>query len=126
VAPGWLRRRLSPESRRGLPGLPGPRLLGGEAGLHVLDYEDAGEAGRAVARVTVTPTPLMLPRSSADQQAAPFAALEKAPVPSVVVRRYRLDSSPLVRDLTRGWRTGRVDLVFGGNFDVIGDVSSTG
>ncbi|MGI9523308.1 MAG: hypothetical protein ACR2PG_16870 [Hyphomicrobiaceae bacterium] len=32
---------------------------------------------------------------------------------------YREAPSPLVRDLARGWRTGRVDLVLGGDFDLI-------
>jgi hypothetical protein len=39
---------------------------------------------------------------------------------AVVVRRYRRAPSPLVRDSVRGWRTGRIDLVLDGNFDVVG------
>jgi ATP-dependent Clp protease ATP-binding subunit ClpC len=37
----------------------------------------------------------------------------------VVVRRYREQPSPLVKDLVRGWRTGRLERVLGGEFDVI-------
>ena len=37
-----------------------------------------------------------------------------------VVRRYRREPSPLVRD-SRGWRTGRIDDVLGGAFDLLGD-----
>jgi hypothetical protein len=107
-----------------ISGFGASRLLAGEAGLHVMDYEDAGAPHRAVARVTVSPTPATLPRSSAEQHAALCAALETTAVSSFVVRRYRLDASPLVRDSRHGWRTGRVDLVFGGNFDVMGEVSS--
>jgi len=36
------------------------------------------------------------------------------------VRRYREDPSAMVRDAVRGWRTGRLDLVLGGDFDLIG------
>ena len=36
-----------------------------------------------------------------------------------IVRRYRKDPSPLVRDSVRGWRTGRLDLVLAGDFDLI-------
>ena len=36
-----------------------------------------------------------------------------------VVRRYRENPSPLVRDVRRGWRTGRLDLVLAGDFDLI-------
>jgi ATP-dependent Clp protease ATP-binding subunit ClpC len=35
------------------------------------------------------------------------------------VRRYRRDPSPLVRDAVRGWRTGRLDSVLAGDFDLI-------
>jgi ATP-dependent Clp protease ATP-binding subunit ClpC len=36
-----------------------------------------------------------------------------------ICRRYRAEPSPLVRDSVRGWRTGRLDRVLGGEFDVI-------
>jgi ATP-dependent Clp protease ATP-binding subunit ClpC len=36
-----------------------------------------------------------------------------------VVRRYREEPSPLVRDSARGWRTGRLELVLDGDFDLI-------
>ena len=39
-----------------------------------------------------------------------------------VVRRYRLDSAPLIRDVTRGWRTGRAELVMDGQFDLLAHV----
>jgi ATP-dependent Clp protease ATP-binding subunit ClpC len=35
------------------------------------------------------------------------------------VRRYREWPSPLVRDGVRGWRTGRLDHVLGGDFDLM-------
>ena len=35
----------------------------------------------------------------------------------VIVRRYREEPSPLVRDAVRRWRTGRIDRVFAGDFD---------
>jgi ATP-dependent Clp protease ATP-binding subunit ClpC len=38
---------------------------------------------------------------------------------TTVVRRYRYEASPLVRD-ARGWRTGRLDRVLTGDFNVIG------
>jgi len=105
-----------------ISGFGASRLLSGEAGLHVMDYQDPEESGRAVARVVVTPTPPTLQRSAAEQQADLSAAVERAAVASAVVRRYRLDSSPIVRDLRQGWRTGRIDLVFNGHFDVMGEL----
>jgi len=38
---------------------------------------------------------------------------------AVVVRRYREERSALVRDSVRNWRTGRLDVVMRGNFDVV-------
>jgi len=48
--------------------------------------------------------------------------LNKVTEPVGVVRRYRLDGSPLVRDLANGWRTGRHDLVLHGDFDLLADL----
>jgi ATP-dependent Clp protease ATP-binding subunit ClpC len=100
-------------------GLGAARLLQGETGLHVLDYEDSDDAGRTVAKVIVKATPFNLPESRSDRYAVLAAEIERAPQPSTVVRRYRDDTSPLVRDMKQGWRTGRVDLVFDGHFDVL-------
>jgi hypothetical protein len=77
-----------------ISGFGASRLLGGEAGLHVLDYEDSDDSGRAVARVTVKPTPLTLPESPAEQWTLLSGLLGKGPAPAAIVRRYRVDSSP--------------------------------
>ena len=37
-----------------------------------------------------------------------------------VVRRYREKPSPLVRDQDGNWRTGRIERVMGGDFDLFG------
>jgi len=37
-----------------------------------------------------------------------------------IVRRYRDKPSPLVRDTLAGWRTGRLDRVLAGDFDLQG------
>ena len=103
-------------------GLGAARLLQVETGLHVLDYEDTDDAHRTVARVIVVATPLDLPASASERYAVLVEEVEKERRPSLVVRRYRDDPSPLVRDMRRGWRSGRIDLVFDGHFDVIGDV----
>ena len=39
--------------------------------------------------------------------------------PPRIVRRYREAPKPLVRDAARGWRTGNIDQVLDGNFDLI-------
>jgi len=128
----WAARRgmhvsevASPESRVSvfvISGFGAARLLGGEAGLHVLDYEDSDDAGRTVARVLVRPTPFTLPESPSAQWPVLSALLAKGPAPAAIVRRYRVDSSPIIRDLKQGWRTGRTELVFEGHFDLIAEV----
>jgi ATP-dependent Clp protease ATP-binding subunit ClpC len=105
-----------------ISGFGAARLLEAEAGLHVLDYEEDDESGRAVARVTVRTTPMHLPESDAERYAVLTAELDRGPQSSTVIRRYRLDSSPVIRDLRQGWRTGRVELVFDGHFDVMGEL----
>ena len=104
-----------------ISGFGAARLLEGEVGLHILDYEVEEDAGRAVARVLICPTPPAIPDSQSEAYALLSHAINGAPAPTAVVRRYRDDPSPLVRSLKHGWRTGRADLVFNGHFDLIGD-----
>ena len=43
--------------------------------------------------------------------------------PSVIIRRYREGPAPMVRDVASGWRSGRLDAVLGGDFDLMGAVA---
>jgi ATP-dependent Clp protease ATP-binding subunit ClpC len=45
-------------------------------------------------------------------------AIAGAGAPSVIVRRYRPGKAPLVRDSVRGYRTGRLERVLAGDFDL--------
>jgi hypothetical protein len=45
-------------------------------------------------------------------------ALDEADATTVIVRRYRPGRAPLVRDSARGYRTGRLDRVLAGDFDL--------
>jgi ATP-dependent Clp protease ATP-binding subunit ClpC len=95
------------------------RTLSHEAGLHVL--ETPGEertVGRVTARVRVAAAPLgEIPPNKL--HAALAAALSRAAPSNTLVRRYRNGASPLVRDMVAGWRTGRLDAVLQGDFDLI-------
>jgi ATP-dependent Clp protease ATP-binding subunit ClpC len=44
--------------------------------------------------------------------------LEQAPRENTVARRYR-EQPPLVRSGNGKWRSGRLDLVLGGDFDLL-------
>ncbi len=97
------------------------RILEPEAGLHVLEL--TGQDGervteRETVRVTLaardtTPAPDGTPLFEVAR-----AALAKAPSPNTVVRRYRTGPAPLVRDSARGYRTGHLEQVLAGGFDL--------
>jgi hypothetical protein len=96
-------------------------LLVHEEGLHILEIPEGGGKSfrRARVRVRVVPQPeepaenIEMLREHAQKEMT-----SQAPVNPVVVRRYREDPSPLVRDNVQGWRTGRLDKVWEGNFDL--------
>lgn len=120
----WATARRMQATRRELPagrvllvtGFGAHAVLSREAGLHVLE---SGDTRRSVARVRVAPL-----WSPASADAIPASELDRAlvasPAASAIVRRYRIEPSPLVRDAERGWRTGRLDDVLAGNFDLFG------
>jgi len=58
-------------------------------------------------------------QSKAKLKQALKAALNGGASSNTVVRRYRGDAAPLVRDLGGGWRSGRLDDVLAGDFDLI-------
>jgi ATP-dependent Clp protease ATP-binding subunit ClpC len=94
------------------------RTLSCEAGLHVFDAsESAGGASRVTARMRLAIVPLAdIPPVKA--KSAILKTLEQAPRANAVVRRYRAEP-PLVRNADGKWRTGRLDLVLGGEFDLL-------
>ena len=128
---GWARRRgmrldvLEEQSGEG-----GPRFLAAvsgfgaytalrpEHGLHILEQQDGRRPlVRERVRVRVSPQPV-------DGDAAgPPAGRARAAIAGVdgslqIVRRYRDEPSPLVRDNERGWRSGRLADVLRGDFDL--------
>jgi ATP-dependent Clp protease ATP-binding subunit ClpC len=98
------------------------RIMAAEAGLHVLE-DEVGNDGprRIVARVLAVPGPDRGSPAAGEYAAATRRLAADAPS-TTIVRRYRTQPSPLVRDMLRGWRTGRYDTVIGGDFDLIGAV----
>ncbi len=98
-------------------------ILAEENGLHVLERpQDQGKADfrRIRVRVRVVPQPEEPPgltHPTPMHQAKSALGAHKT-TQTVVVRRYRPEPSPLVRDSVRGWRTGRLDRVLAGDFDL--------
>jgi ATP-dependent Clp protease ATP-binding subunit ClpC len=102
-----------------ISGFGAHRVLALEAGLHVLELSDDDRSpARATARVRIGVAPLE-EQSKAKLKQALKAALNGGASSNTVVRRYRGDAAPLVRDLGGGWRSGRLDDVLAGDFDLI-------
>ena len=97
-------------------------LLRAETGLHVFETpqdEKSFNRARATVRVVAQPDePAGRGAQALAEQAARALASDKA-APTAVVRRYRKEPSPLVRDSARGWRTGHLERVLDGDFDLI-------
>jgi ATP-dependent Clp protease ATP-binding subunit ClpC len=107
-----------------LGGFGAYRTLAREMGLHVLEAgEGGGGVGRVTVRVLVIPPPagniskLKLKQSLNES----FA---RAPRSSLVVRRYRRMPAPLVRNADGSWRSGKLDAVLAGDFDLLTAASS--
>jgi len=97
-------------------------LLRGEAGLHVLETpqdEKSFNRARVLVRVVAQPDEPAGRGPDALRQQAERAFDAEDPAPPRVVRRYREEPSPLVRDSARGWRTGKLERVLDGDFDLI-------
>ncbi|MBL8727958.1 MAG: AAA family ATPase [Planctomycetes bacterium] len=96
-------------------------VLAAETGLHVLDLGEAGAKAARTSRVRVVTVPQPpVPATADGEHRLALAALQPAQsVAPLVVRRYRRAPSPEVRDRVRGWRTGRLDRVLAGEFDVM-------
>lgn len=106
-------------------------LLEREDGIHVLEVpgkEDWKSGTRVRVRVRVAPQPENEPLPTAVQKRRERAhqAFGQNDTAPVVVRHYRDEPSPLVRDSVAGWKTGRLDLVLGGDFDLMPQLASDG
>ncbi|MFM9942004.1 MAG: AAA family ATPase [Hyphomicrobiaceae bacterium] len=127
----WCRKRnmqlgeVEPLSGQGLPiivvgGFGAHRTLAREVGMHVLEQsETVNGQSRIAARVSMVASPSGS-MSKAQQRAMLAEAFAKAPRPATVVRRYRRQPSPLVRNADGSWRSGKLDVVLGGEFDIMG------
>lgn len=103
-------------------GLGAGVILATESGMHVLESGAEGSPERPVERLAVAVQ--VVPRApgpstgrSGELQLAE-EALAAADLPPAIVRRYQFDPTPLVRDTARGYRTGHVERVLAGDFDV--------
>jgi len=118
---GDLQAFASPTILMAIGGLGAHAILRRESGLHIFEIPDADTSFlRHSARVRVAPQPVK-PRPSAQPEADyARACLSGAQAgANNIVRRYRELPSPLVRDGVVGWRTGKLEQVLGGDFDLM-------
>jgi ATP-dependent Clp protease ATP-binding subunit ClpC len=91
--------------------------------MHVLeDPAPEKNVQRTVARVSVAGGPDRDMPEGREYDAA-GKRLASLPGTAAIVRRYRDGTSPLVRDVAGGWRSGRLDAVLGGDFDLMSAVA---
>jgi ATP-dependent Clp protease ATP-binding subunit ClpC len=96
------------------------RILSREAGLHVLEQsENGGSPSRIAVRVLVSASPPG-ELSRTKRREALFKLFKTTPRTSTVVRRYRREPSPLVRSADGSWRSGKLDAILAGDFDIVG------
>lgn len=96
-------------------------ILQNENGFHVWEKPKSDQKSFQRYRVTVSVIPQ--PMQPADNEAAlreqarsGFKNVQTTDMQ--IVRRYRAEPSPLVRDQHKNWRTGRIDRVLDGDFDL--------
>jgi ATP-dependent Clp protease ATP-binding subunit ClpC len=110
----------APRTVLAISGLGAYHLLAAENGLHVLEIErEEASSLRTSVRVRVARQPAQAPAPQARLFVHSSAAFGPESGSPQVVRRYREHPTPLVRDSVRGWRSGRLDLVLGGDFDLL-------
>jgi len=100
-------------------------LLQGEHGLHVWEVPSTGRRSqRAIVRVRVAAQPASPVGRKEDALLEARDAIAANKETPAIIRRYQEKPSPLVRDSASGWRSGRLDRVFSGEFDLLGCVRS--
>ena len=105
-------------------GLGCGEILSGETGIHVLEHVDGrtDDADRVVdreqVRVRVVPLAPGQVAGTSEVAGAALKAAGEGDAQAHIVRRYRPGKAPLVRDSVRGYRTGRLDRVLEGDFDL--------
>ncbi|MBN1480720.1 AAA family ATPase [candidate division KSB1 bacterium] len=97
-------------------------ILEAESGMHVLEnMEKDKHLIRHNIRVQVAPQAAVPEANPQALLAQARTAFQKSSDKSRrIIRRYQVTPTPLVRDNIRKWRTGRLDRVLDGNFDVMG------
>ena len=97
-------------------------ILQGEHGLHVLEVPKTKKTHQKYnvhVRICQQPeTPAQNKEALLNQATQEF--LRQTDTAGRIVRHYRIEPSPLIRDNIRKWRSGRIERVLEGDFDLMG------
>ena len=97
-------------------------ILQGEHGLHVLEVPKTQKTYQKYnVHVRICPQPEKPAQNKEilmNQATQEF--LRQTDTGARIVRHYRIEPSPLIRDNIRKWRSGRIDRVLEGDFDLMG------
>jgi hypothetical protein len=124
----WARNRnMSTSEIDSIPGIESTALLVGgfgahralarEVGLHILEKTEGGSS-RLTAQVLIATLPLGNASKPELRQSLALAFGSKAKRGTNIVRRYRRGATPLVRNGDGSIRSGKVEDVLRGNFDL--------
>jgi len=92
-------------------------ILENESGIHVLESpKDEKSFNRYKINVRILPQPEIPVDNVLEHLNATISQGKNTNLE--IIRRYRSEPSPLVRDAQKNWRTGRLDSVLEGNFDL--------
>ena len=93
-------------------------ILKAESGIHIWEIQKTSKKkDRIRAYVEVVPQE-MLSREDDWYQSASRLLKAAEQARKLIVRTYRAEPSPLVKDNTHGWRTGLIHRVLEGDFDL--------
>ena len=116
--PGWSRAWAIEGFAQALGATPtgfaALRILEDECGIHIGEEGGLGETARVeIVTASQAPEPASMLAANAIADALEAARSGE------IVRRYQERPTPLVRDRRKGFRTGRLDLVLAGHFDLM-------
>ncbi|MDT7831789.1 AAA family ATPase [Flavobacteriaceae bacterium S356] len=105
------------ESMYTFSGFAAYKLLTPESGYHVFEEIREGKKTPVKTKIKVQVVPMELDDHRSEDHDKIMTKLDNETNLSII-RRYKLGKSPVVKDLVKGWQTGKLDQVLSGDFDL--------
>ena len=110
------------ESVLAVSGFAAFHILLNERGIHVWEEPEndrGAQFSRLRVKVDVVSQPVQPMNEKSPLEYAQDAFRKRESEPLKIVRRYRAKPSPLVRDSVKGWRSGLLNRILGGDWDLV-------